>query len=147
MLLSIWTVPKSMATVVVVLAGVWPTSSTPAAADVISDSVVSGVMSEMDATVVVLPTPNPPAMTIFTGVGASRYVSDATYHSHDQLGVGCVGRAHDMDVETAVGVQVGDEDLRHAEVQPQFGRDLGDRDGGRGDGNDVGERRPERRGA
>src|SRR5579862_8028895 len=59
-----------MATVVVVLFGVIDTSSTPAATSVIAASVVSGGTSETAATAVVLPTPNPPAMTIFTGMGA-----------------------------------------------------------------------------
>src|SRR5207244_11354245 len=36
---------------------------------VMAASVASGVISEMADTAVVLPTPNPPAMTIFTGVG------------------------------------------------------------------------------
>ncbi|GAA3756760.1 hypothetical protein GCM10022379_25800 [Micromonospora maritima] len=36
---------------------------------VISASVVSGAISEMAPTVVVLPTPKPPAIRIFTGIG------------------------------------------------------------------------------
>src|SRR6266568_2333102 len=60
--------PKSMATVVVVLSGTCDKSSTPALAAVITASVVSGVISETDPTKVVLPTPKPPATTIFTDV-------------------------------------------------------------------------------
>src|SRR5499425_3566152 len=65
--------PKSIATVVVVLSGVWDRSSTPSLTDVITASVVSGVISDTDPTNVVLPTPNPPATTILTDViaGAS----------------------------------------------------------------------------
>ncbi|GIJ21750.1 hypothetical protein Vlu01_23740 [Micromonospora lutea] len=36
---------------------------------VISASVVSGAISEIEPTVVVLPTPKPPATRIFTGIG------------------------------------------------------------------------------
>src|SRR5262249_51951237 len=60
--------PKSIATVVVVLSGTADRSSTPAEAAVITASVVSGVISDTDPTKVVLPTPNPPATTIFTDV-------------------------------------------------------------------------------
>src|SRR5262250_3551014 len=65
--------PKSIATVVVVLSGVCDRSSRPSLADVITASVVSGVISDTDPTNVVLPTPNPPATTILTDViaGAS----------------------------------------------------------------------------
>ncbi len=42
----------------------------PTDAEVISASVVSGEISEMAPTVVVLPTPKPPATMIFTGTGA-----------------------------------------------------------------------------
>src|SRR5918997_5941209 len=60
--------PKSMATVVVNFPGTWRVSSTPTPADVMIASVVSGVISETDPTSVVLPTPKPPAMTIFADV-------------------------------------------------------------------------------
>src|SRR5512139_3056968 len=60
--------PKSMATVVVVLLGIWRVSSTPTPAEVMMASVVSGVISETEPTSVVLPTPKPPAITIFADV-------------------------------------------------------------------------------
>src|ERR1043165_9803707 len=60
--------PKSMATVVVILPGTCRLSSTPTPAEVMIASVVSGVISESDPTSVVLPTPKPPAMTIFADV-------------------------------------------------------------------------------
>ena len=60
--------PKSIATVVVVLPGTALTSSTPTDAVVMAASVVSGGISEMARTIVVLPTPKPPAMTIFRGM-------------------------------------------------------------------------------
>jgi hypothetical protein len=59
-----------MATVVVVLFGVFLRSSTPALASVITASVVSGTISDTDPTNVVLPTPNPPATTIFAEIVA-----------------------------------------------------------------------------
>src|SRR3982751_5959025 len=60
--------PKSIATVVVTFPGTWRVSSTPSPADVMIASVVSGVISETEPTSVVLPTPKPPAMTIFADV-------------------------------------------------------------------------------
>lgn len=65
------TQPKSIATVVVVLALPSPGSSTPMPALVISASVVSGAISEIAPTVVVLPTPKPPAMRSLTGMGGA----------------------------------------------------------------------------
>jgi hypothetical protein len=60
--------PKSIATVVVDLAGTCDKSSISVLAIVITASVVSGVISDTEPTNVVLPTPNPPATTIFTDV-------------------------------------------------------------------------------
>src|SRR6266581_2477302 len=56
--------PKSIATVVVVLPSNRLVSSR------LAEAVVSGMISDTDPTKVVFPTPKPPAMTIFTGVGA-----------------------------------------------------------------------------
>src|SRR5919107_3658830 len=63
------TQPKSIAIVVVVLLNAGPGWSTPTDSSVISASVVSGEISEIAPTVVVFPTPNPPATMIFTGTG------------------------------------------------------------------------------
>src|SRR5215216_3734263 len=63
--------PKSMATVVVPLPGTLAGSSMPTPATVITASVVRGVISETAPTRVVLPTPNPPATTIFAEVIAT----------------------------------------------------------------------------
>lgn len=79
--------PKSMATVVVVLRGVWERSSTPAATSVIAASVVSGSISEIEPTAVVLPTPNPPAITIFTGSGGRTAVCAAAPPVTGSVGV------------------------------------------------------------
>src|SRR5512142_2795641 len=60
--------PKSIATVVVALPGTFDASSTPWPAEVITASVVSGSISDTAPTSVVLPTPKPPATTIFAEV-------------------------------------------------------------------------------
>src|SRR5579871_2088096 len=62
--------PKSMATVVDVLPVlVPPVSSMPSATLVMAASVVSGAISEIEPTKVVLPTAKPPATMILTGRG------------------------------------------------------------------------------
>src|SRR3954454_9884023 len=131
--------PKSIAIVVVVFMLAWPGSSIPTDSEVISASVVSGEISEMAPTVVVFPTPKPPATMIFTGTGAffgapptravptkwSGDCSKSTDHSHDGLGVGGFVVQH-LDVQLARGAQVADEDPGDAEVQAQPGGDLRD---------------------
>src|SRR4029453_8222102 len=61
---------KSMATVVVVLAGTIAVSSTPTDRAVICCSVVSGGISEIAPTKVVLPAPNPPATRTLSGISS-----------------------------------------------------------------------------
>src|ERR1700742_2650390 len=61
--------PKSMATVVEVFDVAAPASSISSELRVMTASVVSGSISEIDPTNVVLPTANPPATTILTGIG------------------------------------------------------------------------------
>src|ERR1044071_3279739 len=112
--------PKSIATVVVRLPGTWLASSMPAAAEVMSASVVSGLISEMLPTVVVLPTPKPPAMTILTGRGGRRRGSadraESTDHPQQRVdvrrGVG-VGQVYR---EVAGRGQVPDEHPDHGQV-------------------------------
>src|SRR4051812_30448515 len=122
------TQPKSMATVVVVFRPVrGPSISTEAA--VMSASVVSGTISEMAPTVVVLPTPNPPKMMIFTGTGgapgarrtgcetpalaASRSGDRTKSTDHSQNGVGIGSRVQRcVDREVAGRTQIADEDSR-----------------------------------
>src|SRR5437879_11891394 len=70
--------PKSIATVV---ADFMPTSlrsSIPTDAVVIAASVVSGVISDTAPTNVVLPTPKPPATTIFSGISDPAGMSTPT---------------------------------------------------------------------
>ncbi|BFO20078.1 hypothetical protein SHKM778_64660 [Streptomyces sp. KM77-8] len=59
-----------MATVVAVLEAEPKLSSTPTPAWVMVSSVVSGLISLTEPTMVVLPTPNPPTITIFTAACA-----------------------------------------------------------------------------
>src|SRR3954451_5669343 len=109
--------PKSIAIVVVVLRLARPGSSMPTPAEVISASVVSGTISEIAATVVVLPTPKPPATMILTGTGArlawglSSERTESMDHPKYRLDV---GRVHLVDVKVAGGPQVADEDLGDA---------------------------------
>src|SRR4051812_31146841 len=126
--------PKSIAMVVVVFSTACPGSSMPTEAEVISASVVSGEISEMAPTVVVLPTPKPPATMILTGTGAlfgrcslptravptmrSGDCSKSTDHSHDGLRVGGFVVQH-VDFQEAGGAQVADQDAGDSEMQPQ----------------------------
>src|ERR1700756_1693776 len=78
--------PKSIATVVVFLNGVPLSSSTPTDSSVMIASVRSGMISETAPTKVVLPAPNPPAITIL--VDATVRVlerAEATQRPSDQL--------------------------------------------------------------
>src|SRR5262245_25078176 len=127
------TQPKSIATVVAVLPLLGSKLSTPTDAAVISASVVSGAISEIAPTVVVLPTAKPPATTILTGTGALAPVrplgerTKSTDHSQDGrgvIGVDCVEGVH---LEVTVGAQVAHQDPGDVEVQAQPGGDLGDR--------------------
>src|SRR3954447_22738917 len=97
--------PKSIATVVVVLPRTRLRSSTSADTVVMAASVVSGVISEIAPTNVVLPTPKPPATTILTGIGAARtasglegaYTIDQPFDHRGigtHVGVAAVGTVH-----------------------------------------------------
>src|SRR5688500_5959094 len=79
-----------MATVVVTLSGVRARSSTPMEADVMGASVVTGVISEIERTKVVLPTAKPPDTTILTAVGTTipSERADATEDPLEQVDVG-----------------------------------------------------------
>src|SRR5215470_12714370 len=129
--------PKSMATVVVFLSGTCDRSSTSVLATVMTASVVSGVISDTEPTKVVLPTPNPPATTIFTEViadaspppcgRATLDLTESTKHPFEQVEVGAAFRIVTlMDTHEAVRAHVRDQDARHPERQPEHRRDLGD---------------------
>src|SRR5438045_635995 len=133
------TQPKSIATVVAVLPVLGSKLSTPTDAAVISASVVSGAISEIAPTVVVLPTAKPPATTILTGTGglapdrplAERTElaegTESTDHSQDGRGVIGVHGILGVHVEVAGGAQIVDQDPGHVKVQAQPGGDLGHR--------------------
>src|SRR3954471_9421987 len=127
--------PKSIATVVVSLPGTLDASSTPCPAEVITASVVRGSISETAPTSVVLPTPKPPAITIFAEVislgcaPARSELAKSTQHPFQQihplreafLGSGTVQR------QEPVGDQVGDEHASDSQREPAVGRDFGQR--------------------
>src|SRR5688572_18548684 len=126
--------PKSIATVVVVLPGTCRVSSTPTPADVMIASVVSGVISETEPTRVVLPTPKPPAMTIFADVTRPEAGRDtleppkSTEHPLQQFRAHrlvFVRRGRLMNRDQAVCRHVGDEDPRNSQWKMQPGRNLG----------------------
>ena len=135
--------PKSSATVVTVFAGVCPVRSISAATSVIAASVVRTGISEIAATAVVLPTPNPPAITIFTGIGGRRSgtggradgggrgdsgeVVQSTDHSLDDLRTHRWVQFGTADGEVAGRDQITDENPSDAEVHPESYGYLGDR--------------------
>src|SRR3982751_4860595 len=130
--------PKSMATVVVIFPGTWRLSSTPTPAEVMMASVVSGVISETDPTRVVLPTPKPPAMTIFAEVtrpAAGRCdmsePAKSTQHPFQQFRAYRVGlvvqRGGLVHRDQAIGGHVRDDHTCHTERQLHACGDLGKR--------------------
>src|SRR6201991_2731056 len=124
--------PKSIATVVVRLSGVASTMSTPADASVTIASVRSGMISETAPTNVVLPTPNPPAMTIFVEAVAdcASKCSKATQGPSYEFVALVAGRSlvqRSMHPKVAGDDQVADQDARNTNRQIQPGRDFRDR--------------------
>src|SRR5581483_12112449 len=130
--------PKSMATVVVRLSGTAARSSTPSDTSVIACSVFSGGISDSVPTMVVLPTPNPPATRIFSGVGteipasgpASTGAESIEQPSQDLLTRSAVGRHRRRGVHRQVAGlgQVADQHPCHADRQAQGVSDLDQRD-------------------
>src|SRR5882757_1140185 len=126
--------PKSIATVVVVLSGACVRSSIPADAEVITASVRSGLISDTAPTNVVLPTPNPPATTIFAEVVARvgpLELPKSTEHPFKQCHIwlaACRGIATGLvDRHQSRLGQVGNEDPDHTERDGQQRGDLRDR--------------------
>src|SRR4051794_33524564 len=119
--------PKSIATVVVFFDGTAEASSTCRPAAVITASVVSGVISEMAPTMVVLPAPKPPAMRILTAVIRSELAeaNENPFQDVDPfLGVARLERL--VEGQDAFGDHVGDEDTGDAERDAQRHGDLGE---------------------
>src|SRR5690606_2904378 len=132
-----------MATVVEVLPVTPEVSSTPTLTLVIAASVVSGAISEIEPTKVVLPTAKPPATTILTGMGPSALGSskclEAIEHPFEQSEVGAVPDVvRTVDRDVALAREVAHEHPGDAEVQAQVGGDLRDRHGGDAQRHDAG---------
>ncbi len=106
----------------VVLFGVSETSSTPAEASVITASVVSGKISDTAPTNVVLPTPNPPATTIFVEVRPALEPAKSTEHPFEQVEVR-LSRVQRrlVHADQAFGRHVGDQHPDHPEGLVQEG--------------------------
>src|SRR5690349_9644605 len=125
--------PKSMATVVVVLSPVWVRSSMPAEADVMTASVRSGLISETAPTNVVLPTPKPPATTIFAEVVArpASELAKSTEHPFEQRHIRSAAvvlvATRLVDGDQAGLGEVGDQDPGHTERHGEERRHLRDR--------------------
>src|ERR1700753_731111 len=126
-----------MATVVVFLSGTCDRSSTSVDATVMTASVVSGWISDTEPTNVVLPTPKPPATTIFTDViaeaspppcgRATLDLTESTKHPFKQVEVGAAFRIVAlMDADQPISAHIRDEDARYAERHPQHRGDLSD---------------------
>src|SRR5271154_5966952 len=126
--------PKSIATVVVVLSGTCDRSSTSVLATVMTASVVSGVISDTEPTNVVLPTPNPPATTIFTDVmaaGASDLgwatldLTESTKHPFEQIEVRTALRIIALvNADKPVRAHVRNENSGHTQRQAKYRRPL-----------------------
>src|ERR1700743_257583 len=135
--------PKSMATVVVVLLGVAERSSWPMLASVMTASGARGTTSATDPPSVVLPTPKPPATTIFAEVVALRPAGGGcgtpreleppktTEHPFQEVHGRPVTHDHPTGVDddqTHAG-HVTNQYPHHTEWQPGRGGPLGDRPG------------------
>lgn len=141
-----------MATVVVSFSGVSERSSVPALASVISASVCSGVISETAVTRVVLPTPKPPATTIFVATGArlrsvcqawsdssssrsgatpgeaASETAESTQYPFQQRAVRLSGAVTgSVHTDLSLVREVAQQHPDHPERHPEQGRDLGHR--------------------
>src|SRR3954447_14277748 len=117
-----------MATVVVDLAGVWARSSTPTDSLVTRASVRRGTISETEPTRVVLPTPNPPAMTIFVDAAARRPLEGAEstegpFEEVEAFVVGGVLGDRRLDVDVTLLDEVAEQDPDHADRRREQRRD------------------------
>src|SRR5262245_53131377 len=130
--------PKSIATVVVDFPGVWARSSTPTDSLVTRASVRSGTISETDPTRVVLPTPNPPAMTIFVDAAVRLTPWEALESTESTegpfeevvtfVGGGGLGQGR-LDVHVSLLDEVSEQHPHDTDRTLDQGRHLGDRPG------------------
>src|SRR5690606_23254872 len=123
--------PKSMATVVVCLSGVLERSSSGTLAWVMIASVLTGGISETEPTSVVLPTPTPPATTIFADTFLGALPGDGVKPMKNPLqefGVRLRTAADGaVDLHFALLGEVADEHAHHTDGQLDRRGDLGDR--------------------
>src|SRR6201991_1024772 len=107
--------PKSIATVVVVLASPAATSSVSSPTELSTSSVCSGRISLTAPTRVVLPTPKPPAIRILIAVGTARarpsVVAEPMDHRLENVVVGR-GRGLDHGDRTRFE-KIGQQDAHH----------------------------------
>src|SRR3954452_11709381 len=134
--------PKSSATVVVVLRSTPVRSSIPDPASVSSSSVRSGGISLTVPTMVVLPTPNPPAIRILSADWPRRRseIADAIENRLEDSAIGLRGLAARWRAEQQLTAldQVAQQHLHHHHRQVDRGRDLGDRHRSLAGGEDPG---------
>src|SRR4051812_17207031 len=120
-----------MATVVVDLPGVLARSSTPSDSLVTSASVRRGTISETDPTRVVLPTPNPPATTIFVEAAVrlpleSAESTEGPFEEVEAFVVGGVLGQGRLDMDEALLDEVAEQHPDDADRALHEGRHLGD---------------------
>src|SRR5690349_8991412 len=134
--------PKSIATVVVLLPSTPLTSSMPTPALVSTSSVCRGRISLTALTSVVLPTPNPPAMRIFTASGMCP--SERSETIDNRLEDAIVGPLRPdglvihrfVHLDQSLLEQVTQQDAHHAEREIEVCGELRDRDRLAGAGQD-----------
>src|SRR4051794_591836 len=125
--------PKSRATVVEPLRSTPVRSSTPAPTALSTSSVRSGVISLIVSTMVVLPTPKPPAMRIFvdcwpTPPATGSKLFNAIEDHLEERGVLEVPSEHRRSADHVSAVhQVADQDFHHRHRKIDRRRDLGHR--------------------
>src|ERR1700735_4356354 len=123
-----------MTTVVVFLSCVCERSSTPALAEVMTASVVSGVISDTDPTKVVLPTPKPPAPTILTDDMAAGSpavprtgleLAKSTEHPFEQVEIwAAMCMVQLVHSDQPFHRHISDQDSGYAQGHPEHSRDL-----------------------
>src|SRR3954447_5543531 len=118
-----------MATVVEIFFSTPARSSTPTLAAVIRSSVSSGATSLTEPTMVVLPTPNPPAMRIFKAVGMTgSEPTDTIHHPFDEFHARLLAQCgRGLDNDQRAVEEVTTEHLHHVHWQVQLAGDLGHR--------------------
>src|SRR5690606_27330427 len=120
--------PKSIATVVVVLVSTPSVSSTPTPRSDSTSSVRSGLISLIDPTRVVLPTPNPPAMRILSATGSSESTESIDHFLENALTRARSGRGGGRYRDEALVTQVAQQDADDSDWQVELDGHVGHRD-------------------